>query len=78
MHRGTVLGGRKQKARPLKQSHDALSTSLSPGLLRNSEVANTSHDLEGNAIFKVYCLLYSVVFRSIVIIVFYCSLITRN
>ena len=26
--------------RPLKQSHDALSTSLLPGLLRNSEVAN--------------------------------------
>ena len=42
MHRGTVLGGRKQKARPLKQSHDALSTSLLPGLLRNSEVANTT------------------------------------
>ena len=43
MHRGTVLGGRKQKARPLKQSHDALSTSLSPGLLRNSEVANIAY-----------------------------------
>ena len=35
--------GCKQKARPLKQSPDALSTSLLPGLLRNSEVANTSH-----------------------------------
>ena len=33
--------GRKQKACPLKQSHDALSTSLLPGLSRNSEVANT-------------------------------------
>ena len=32
--------GRKQKARPQKQSRDALSTSLLPGLLRNSEVAN--------------------------------------
>ena len=30
----------KQKARPQKQSRDALSTSLLPGLLRNSEVAN--------------------------------------
>ena len=34
--------GRKQKARPQKQSRDALSTSLLPGLLRNSEVANTT------------------------------------
>ena len=33
--------GRKQKTRPQKQSRDALSTSLLPGLLRNSEVANT-------------------------------------
>ena len=33
--------GRKQKARPQKQSRDALSTSLLPGLLRNSEVANS-------------------------------------
>ena len=32
--------GRKQKARPQKQSRDALSTTLLPGLLRNSEVAN--------------------------------------
>ena len=32
--------GRKQKAPPHKQSRDALSTSLLPGLLRNSEVAN--------------------------------------
>ena len=40
MHRGTVLGRRKQKARPQKQSRDALSTSLLPDLLRNSEVAN--------------------------------------
>ena len=32
--------GRKQKARPQKQSRDALSTSLLPGLLRNSEMAN--------------------------------------
>ena len=32
--------GRKQKARPQKQSRDALSTSLLPDLLRNSEVAN--------------------------------------
>ena len=34
---------RKQKARPQKQSRDALSTSLLPGLLRNSEVANNYH-----------------------------------
>ena len=33
--------GRKQKACPQKQSRDALSTLLLPGLLRNSEVANT-------------------------------------
>ena len=33
--------GRAFCLRPLKQSHDALSTSLLPGLLRNSEVANT-------------------------------------
>ena len=32
--------GRKQKARPQKQSRDALSTSLLPDLLRNFEVAN--------------------------------------
>ena len=32
--------GHKQKARPQKQSRDALSTSLLPGLLRNSKVAN--------------------------------------
>ena len=32
--------GRKRKARPQKQSRDALSTSLLPGLLRNSEVAD--------------------------------------
>ena len=31
---------RGRKARPQKQSRDALSTSLLPGLLRNSEVAN--------------------------------------
>ena len=35
--------GRKQKARPQKQSRDALSTSLLPGLLRNSEVVNSAH-----------------------------------
>ena len=34
------FGGRKQKVRPQKQSRDALWTSLLPGLLRNSEVAN--------------------------------------
>ena len=32
--------GRKRRTRPQKQSRDALSTSLLPGLLRNSEVAN--------------------------------------
>ena len=32
--------GRAFFLRPLKQSHDALFTSLLPGLLRNSEVAN--------------------------------------
>ena len=32
--------GRAFCLRPLKQSHDALSTSLLPGLLRNSKVAN--------------------------------------
>ena len=32
--------GRVFCLRPLKQSHDALSTSLLPGLLRNSEMAN--------------------------------------
>ena len=32
--------GRAFCLRPLQQSHDALSTSLLPGLLRNSEVAN--------------------------------------
>ena len=36
--------GRKQKVRPLKQSRDALSTSLLPGLLPNSEVANRQHN----------------------------------
>ena len=34
------FGGRAFCLRPLKQSHHALSTSLLPGLLRNSEVAN--------------------------------------
>ena len=33
--------GRAFCLRPLKQSHDPLSTSLLPGLLRNSEMANT-------------------------------------
>ena len=33
--------GRDFCLRPLKQSHDALSTSLLPDLLRNSEEANT-------------------------------------
>ena len=34
--------------RPLKQSHDALSTSLLPGLLRNSEVANNGMGFPGS------------------------------
>ena len=33
--------GRAFCLRPLKQSHDPLSTSLLPGLLRNSEMANS-------------------------------------
>ena len=36
--------GRKQKARPQKQSRDALSTSLLPVLLRNSKMANTAEE----------------------------------
>ena len=32
------FGGRKQRTRPQKQSHDALSTSLSPGFYPNSEI----------------------------------------
>ena len=34
------LGGRAFCLRPLKQSHDLLSTSLLPGLLRNFEMSN--------------------------------------
>ena len=39
MHRGTVLGDANKRPVP-KKSRDALSTSLLPGLLRNSKVAN--------------------------------------
>ena len=42
MHRGTVLGDANKRPVPQKQSCDALSSSLLPGLLHNSEVANTS------------------------------------
>ena len=40
MHHGTVLGDANKKPVPKKQSRDALSTSLLPGLLRNSKMAN--------------------------------------
>ena len=46
--------GRKQKARPQKQSRDALSTSLLPDLLRNSEVANREREFTGLACVPVH------------------------
>ena len=39
-HTWDCFKGRKQKTGPQKQSRDALSTSLFPGLLRNSEMAS--------------------------------------
>ena len=44
--------GRAFCLRPLQQSHDALSTSLLPGLLRNSEVANNAYSMKRKSSFS--------------------------